>query len=106
MSQTENSYPQMQPVKKNSAKKNNLKFRLEVPVEDEEDLKTNINEKKEITEFVENSSNKNSEGEKKSIKEEENEKNNNSKNIDSSNANVSEIKEDSISEIEKKIIEM
>ena len=51
---------------------------------------------------MENSSHKNSEGEKKSIKEEENEKNNNSKNIDISKANVSEIKGDSISEIEKK----
>ena len=42
---------------------------------------------------------------KKSIKEEENERNFNSKYIDTSNANLSEIKEDSISEIEKKIIE-
>ena len=33
--------------------------------EDEENLRANINEKKKITEFVKNSSHKNSEGKKK-----------------------------------------
>ena len=36
--------------------------------EDGEHLRANINEKKEITEFVENSSHKNLEGEKKKYK--------------------------------------
>lgn len=89
MSQTENSYPQILPVKKNSVEKKNLKFAIELSDEDYEDLKANFNKKKEITEFVENSSHKNSECDNKNIKEEENEKNNNSKIIDTSNANPS-----------------
>ena len=105
MSQTEKSYPQILPVKKNSVEKKNLKFAIELSDEDYEDLKANFNKKKEITEFVENSSHKNSECDNKNIKEEENEKNNNSKIIDTSNANPSEIKADLIPEIEKKIIE-
>ena len=37
-------------------KKNNLKFRLEVSDKDEEDFKTNINEKNEINEILANNS--------------------------------------------------
>ena len=62
MSETEKNESQVQPMKENSAKKNDLKFKIEWP---DEDLKTNINEKKEINEILENNSQNNPEGEKK-----------------------------------------
>lgn len=42
MSQTENSYPQILPVKKNSVEKKNLKFAIELS---DEDLKANLKKK-------------------------------------------------------------
>ena len=51
MSVTEKNYSQVQPMKENSAKKNNLKFKIEMSDEDEKDLKDNIIEKKETLKF-------------------------------------------------------
>lgn len=89
MSETEKNYSQVQPMKENSAKKNNLKFAIEWP---DEDLKINTNEKKEINEILENNSHNNPEGEKKSGSEKENKRNNNSENAENINSNFSEIK--------------
>ena len=51
MSVTEKNYSQVQTMKENSAKKNNLKFKIEMSDEDEKDLKDNIIEKKETLKF-------------------------------------------------------
>ena len=48
MSETEKNESQVQPMKENSAKKNDLKFKIEWP---DEDLKTNINEKRKLMKF-------------------------------------------------------
>ncbi len=51
MSVTEKNYSQVQTMKENSSKKNNLKFKIEMSDEDEKDLKDNIIEKKETLKF-------------------------------------------------------
>lgn len=102
MSETEKNESQVQPMKENSAKKNDLKFKIEWP---DEDLKTNINEKKEINEILENNSQNNPEGEKKSGSEKEKERQNKSENAENINSNFSEIKKGSIPDINKNINE-
>ena len=89
-------------MKENSAKKNDLKFKIEWP---DEDLKTNIYEKKEINEILENNSQNNPEGEKKSGSEKEKERQNKSENAENINSNFSEIKKGSIPDINKNINE-
>ena len=102
MSETEKNESQVQPMKENSAKKNDLKFKIEWP---DEDLKTNIYEKKEINEILENNSQNNPEGEKKSGSEKEKERQNKSENAENINSNFSEIKKGSIPDINKNINE-
>ena len=91
MSKTKKNNSQIQPLKKYSAKKNNLKFRLEVPDEDEEDLKTYINEKNEINEILENNY-PIIQKVKKNGSNKENESNNNAENEEKRNSDFSEIK--------------
>ena len=71
---------------------------------DKEDLKTNINEKNEINEILDNNSHI-IQKVKKNGSDKENESNNNAENEEKRNCNFSEIKQDSNSDVNKKIIE-